>query len=162
MLIPAILLIGFLSRLIPHAWDFTPVLALALLSGAALAGWRRFAVPLVFMAVTDAMLGIYPSILINWAGLAACIGIGIWLGRKLTGTRIGLGSIAAAAVFFLISNFGVWLADYPKTAEGLADCYMLALPFFRNSLLSTLIYGYVLIGGYARMARFAPSARTAQ
>lgn len=159
-LIFVLLTIGFLSRLVPHVWNFTPVLALALLSGTALNGWWRFVVPLVFMVVTDVILGFYPSIVINWVALAACVGIGIWLGRKPSWTRIGAGSLAAAVVFFVISNFGVWLESYPKTVAGFVDCYVLALPFFRNSLLSTMVYGYVLIGGYAWMARTVPSKQT--
>lgn len=156
-----ILLVGFAARFVPHLWDFTPVLALALLAGAYLPGRQRWVLPLGLMAVTDVFLGFYPSILINWVALAACVGIGGLLRRKLSWTRIGAGSLAAAVVFFMISNFGVWLEMYPKTFAGFADCYVMALPFFRNSLLSTIIYGYLLIGGYARVARTAPTKRTA-
>lgn len=155
-----ILVLGFLMRLVPHAWDFTPVLALALLAGAYLPGHQRWILPLALMAATDVILGFYPSIVINWIALAACVGIGVWLRKNPSWTRIGGGSLGAAIVFFMISNFGVWLSDYPKTAAGFADCYVMALPFFRNSLLSTLVYGYILIGGYAWAARTAPAKRT--
>ncbi len=155
-----ILVAGFVMRLVPHAWDFTPVLALTLLAGAYLPGRQRWILPLGLMAATDMILGFYPSIVINWIALAACVGIGVWLRKNPSWTRIGGGSLAAAIVFFAISNFGVWLEMYPKTATGFADCYVMALPFFRNSLLSTLVYGYLLIGGYAWAARTATAKQT--
>jgi hypothetical protein len=156
----AILIVGFLSRVIPHVWDFTPVLALSLFSGAYLPGKQKFLVPLAMMLLTDLVLGFYPSFLVTWVGVAAAVCVGLLLRRSAAWARLSACSVAAAVVFYVISNFGVWLTDYPKTWAGLADCYILALPFFRNSLLSTLAYSYVLIGGYAWMARRA-STQTA-
>lgn len=53
----------------------------------------------------------------------------------------------ASFLFFLISNFGVWLNYYPKTTEGLITCYLLALPFYGRTLIGDLVfaYGYLLI-----------------
>lgn len=159
-IIAAILIVGFLSRVIPHAWDFTPVLALAMFAGANLTGRRRFLVPIALMALTDLVLGFYPSFLITWAAVATAVAIGTFLRGSASWTRLGVCSLVASAVFFLISNFGVWITDYPKTWQGLTDCYMLALPFFRNSLASTALYSFVLIGGYARYARWAAARQT--
>ena len=157
--IAAILIVGFLSRVIPHAWDFTPVLALALFAGANLPGKQKYLVPIALMALTDLVLGFYPSFLMTWAGVAAAVAVGSLMRDRVTAVRIAGCSLGAAAIFFLISNFGVWMTDYPKTWAGLFDCYALALPFVRNSLLSTIIYGYALIGGYAWMARRAAAKR---
>jgi hypothetical protein len=151
----AILIVGFLSRVIPHAWDFTPVLALSLFAGAHLSGKRKYLVPLALMLLTDVVLGFYPSFLMTWAGVLASVAIGTILRRNDAWHRVAGCSLGAAMVFFIISNFGVWVTDYPKTWVGLADCYVMALPFFRNSLISTLIYSHVLIGGYAWMTRRA-------
>ena len=52
--------------------------------------------------------------------------------------------------FFLISNFGVWISGnlYPLTFEGLISCYAAAIPFFRSTLASNLLFSYILFGGY--------------
>jgi hypothetical protein len=52
----------------------------------------------------------------------------------------------ASFLFFLISNFGVWLNWYPKNLQGLWQCYILALPFYGRTLLGDLVfaYGYLL------------------
>lgn len=48
----------------------------------------------------------------------------------------------ASLTFFLISNFGVWLYWYPHSFSSLITCYLVAIPFYRNTLLSDLIFGY--------------------
>lgn len=159
-MVAAILIVGFLSRVIPHAWDFTPVLALSLFAGAFLPGRQKFIVPIGLMFLTDCVLGFYPSFLMTWLAIAASVAIGLFLQKSVSSVRIAACSLGAAVAFFLISNLGVWFFDYPKTWQGLADCYLLAMPFFRNSLLSTLMYGFVLIGGYAWMARRAAVRQT--
>ena len=54
-------------------------------------------------------------------------------------------------MFFILTNLGVWAFDtlYPKTIGGLMDCYVMAIPFFGNTLLSSLFYSAVLFGGLA-------------
>jgi len=54
-------------------------------------------------------------------------------------------------LFFVLTNFGVWAlgALYPKTLTGLTECYVVAIPFFRNALLSDLFYSALLFGGLA-------------
>src|SRR5712692_3091322 len=101
-------LLGALARFLPHAPNFAPVGAMSLFAGARLRGWQAWLLPLVLMAVTDAVLGysvatpfIYASFLVN-----------VWIGRRLKSTENPL-HIAAAALlcsiqFFLVSNFGVW------------------------------------------------------
>ncbi len=143
-----ILAIGFLSRLIPHMWNFTPVLALALFAGIHLPKKQMFIVPLVLMLMADVILGIYPSILFTWVAVLGSVCVGLLLRENRTLLKLTLGGFGAALVFFFISNLGVWVYQYPKTWAGLVNCYMLAIPFFRNTLLSTICYSIVLIGGY--------------
>lgn len=56
----------------------------------------------------------------------------------------------ASLLFFLISNFGVWLSWYPPTLEGFVKCYVNALPFYRNTLLGDIFFGY----GYLLIQHF--------
>ena len=57
-------------------------------------------------------------------------------------------AILSSVLFFIVTNFGVWLTGggwfYPKTLQGLIECYTLAIPFFRNSLAGDLVYTGVL------------------
>lgn len=146
---------GIVLRLVPHAPNFAPVDALALFAGAVL-GWRAaIGVPLFTMMGSDLLIGTYPGMWWTWA---ACALVGCWgvcLRRTGNAVRIPAGAIGGSIVFFLVSNFGVWAAGglYPHTWRGLADCYYLALPFFRASMLSDLFYAAVLFGLYTLAAR---------
>jgi hypothetical protein len=61
-----------------------------------------------------------------------------------------LGALAGGAAFFAITNFAVWLGDlYPHTPSGLADCYIAALPFYRNQIAGDLLFTGALFGAHA-------------
>ena len=64
-------------------------------------------------------------------------------------------------MFFIVTNFGVWLVGnlYPKTLAGLAGCYVAAIPFFRNTLAGNVVYTLVLFGGFALAQRYLPVLR---
>ena len=158
--------IGFIivaaaSRLLPHPWNVSPVTALALFGGAALS--RRWAVgiPLAAVIASDLVLGLYDSVLFTWGAFALVGMIGWWLGRRITIGRLASASLAGSLVFFLISNFGTWLLGdggtmYPKTLEGVRQCYIAALPFFRSTVAGDLIYTGGIFGLYALAARGRP------
>lgn len=137
------------TRLLPHPPNFTPVIALALFCGAALPKrWMGLAAIGGVMLLTDLLLGWHASLLAVYATLAL-ITLG---GRKLdlnssAGTVLG-GSFAAACLFFLLTNFAVWAGSgmYPPTLEGLVACYVAGIPFFGNSLASTLLFSALLFG----------------
>jgi len=59
-------------------------------------------------------------------------------------------SLASAVIFFIFSNFGVWLTGmmYPMTFAGLSECFVMAIPFFGNTLIGTFVYVVVLFGLY--------------
>jgi hypothetical protein len=82
---------------------------------------------------------------------------GMTLKNRSNWFRIPLGATCGAVIFFVVSNFGVWLQSgmYPHTLAGLADCYTLALPFFRNTLTGDLVYSGLLFGAYAFATRLA-------
>jgi uncharacterized protein DUF6580 len=83
---------------------------------------------------------------ITWLGFAAIALIGYWLRERETVARVGVAALAGPTAFFLISNFGVWLGwrMYPATWDGLITCYVAALPFYRNSLVSSVAYTALL------------------
>jgi hypothetical protein len=89
--------------------------------------------------------------LLVYAGFAAGAAVGrYWLRGKRGMGRIASASVMTSAVFFVLSNFGWWVAGggYEHTLAGLATCYIAALPWFGASLLGDLCYSILLIGGY--------------
>lgn len=143
-------IIGTAVRLLPHVPNFTPVGAIALFGGAVL-GWRLAVwLPLVLMICSDFFIGFYPGIEFTWAGFLLVALFGMLLRRVGLMGRIAVGGSASGVLFFAVSNFGVWLTSgmYVHTFDGLVQCYAMALPFFRVSLMADLFYSAVIFGAY--------------
>jgi hypothetical protein len=147
-----ILAVGVLARFMPHAPNFTPVLALALFGAVHLKRSQAVLLPLVLMMATDLFLGAYPSMPVTWASIILVSFIGLWVRQSQGVSRTLVGSVAGAFAFFVVSNFGVWLTNYPRTLEGFMSCYALAVPFFRGTLASTLLYTVIFFGAYELLA----------
>jgi len=138
------------ARLIPHPPNFSPIGALATFGGATFASKRAaFLVPLAAMFLSDLLLGFYAITPVVYGSFALITCLGILIRGKQTVWRLAGASMAAAVLFFAVTNFGFWaLGDwYPKTLAGLAECYVAAIPFFRNTLWSNLFYSALLFGG---------------
>ncbi len=152
------------ARFLPHPPNFSPVAAVALFSGSIFSSRWSLAVPLVIMVVSDMLIGLHPMILYTWGSflLIAIMARGR-LEQDSVSHVVG-GSIAAAGLFFLITNFGVWAQGglYAPTLQGLLDSYYNALPFFRNTVLGNLFYAPVLFVCYATITqRYEQTSRTA-
>lgn len=144
-----ILLVVF-SRLIPHPPNFTPVLSIALFSGFIFKNkWKSFLIPVVGLALSNLVLGFQ---LISWVVMGIMLVITV-LGVRLKAKKPHLQwisySMISSILFFVLSNFFVWLQSglYPLTFEGLFTCYIMAIPFFKNTILSTLICSFALFEG---------------
>ncbi len=68
----------------------------------------------------------------------------------------------ASFLFFLISNLGVWFYWYPQTWEGLLACYLAAVPFYKNTLLGDLVFGYSYLAIKALVAKKSLTENLAQ
>ncbi len=150
------------SRLLPHPPNFTPVAAVALFGGAHFhQRWQAFAVPLGAMLLSDLVIGLHALVPVVYAAIALAVPIGMWVGRRLGPVRVVAGALAGSILFFLVTNFGVWLegALYPRTAQGLLAAYLAAIPFFRNTVAGDLAYSVVLFGGFALLQRLLPGLR---
>jgi len=149
MLALALITLGIICRFIPHLANYSPLLAIALFSGVYLK--RRYAVllPLALMMVTDLFLGLHNAVLFTWGSILIIALLGTIFKSKRNAITITSGAIGSSVLFFIITNFGVWLMGwYPRTAQGLIDCYVMGIPFFRTTLLSTLVYSALLFGAY--------------
>jgi len=150
--------------------NFAPVTAIALFSGFFFRRWTvAVSVPLLTMAISDAWIGGYHlgMMLVVYGMLAlpvTCRGV---LRRLMTttgaplvsswGTILGVAgcSLVASILFFVVTNLGHWyLYDHPRTIVGLGQCYLQAIPFFRYTLGSDLLFGLTLFGSYGFVSSY--------
>jgi len=141
-------------RFLPHPLSFTPVGA-ALLYFGARAPRKRMWIPLVLLAGSDVVLSRwvygYPlaaDLVFTWLWYAAIILLGSLLQEHQRPLRLAGAALVTSVSFFLLSNFAVWAvwAMYPKTIAGLLAAYAAAVPFFRNTIASDLLFTAVFFG----------------
>lgn len=152
-----LIILGVTLRVIPHPDNFAPVAAIAIFGGAILP--RRFAltIPLLAMVLSDAIIGFHSLILVTW-GCYVLIALAshLWLSKPnlFRGVTVML---SGSLFFFVVTNFAVWLSGnmYAHNLGGLLRCFTLALPFFRNTLMSDFIYTISLFGLYALALRLS-------
>ena len=150
MLAMGLLIIGILSRTLIHIPNFTPVLAIALFGGVYLHKPYAILLPLALMVISDLMVGMHSTILFTWGTMILIGATGLWLRQHKNWKAILGSSLWSAILFFIVTNFGVWIVGdlYPMTKEGFVECFVMAIPFFKWTLLSTLAYTVVLFGSY--------------
>jgi len=173
-----LILVAALYRLIPgRPYGFAPQIAMALFGGAVIKDKKwAFALPLFSMFISDLLYqvlynvgvsdlpGFYEGQLINYILMAGITLLG-FLVKKLTVIRIAAFSILAPSVYFLASNFATWLGgggfQRPKTFGGLMQAYADGIPFYTGSVAGTLVFSFILFGGYYLLNRKAPDASLA-
>ena len=144
-------IIGIISRLVPHLPNMTAVSATALFSSAKFGIKKSMIILLLTMLITDGVLGLHPVMWATYGSFMITVCIGTWLQKNCSFKRITTGIFVSSLVFFIVTNFAVWLVPngmYAKTLAGLTQCYIMALPFFRNSLIGDFSYGLIFYYGY--------------
>jgi hypothetical protein len=146
--------------------NFTAVGAIALISATHMKGLRKWIIPICVLWLSDIILNnviyaqyydsfqIFGSLWV-YASLLVIGLVGYKVLKQINWRSIGVASILGAVLFFLITNFGVWASatsPYAKDLSGLMTCYAAGIPFFRNTLLSNLFFGYALYGAYEFIA----------
>jgi len=164
-----VVLLGATARLIPHPWNFTPLVAMGLFAGAyARKMTTAAAATLLSLAVSDVFLDLYVYRRFDrgflWIYAAALVPV--LLGRLVRGSKgvmgLAIAMLASSLSFFAITNFAVWVGGlYPHTLSGLAACYAAGIPFYRNQLLGDLFYTLLMLGSYELLARRWRLARAA-
>jgi len=170
--IATMILLAAISRLIPHPHNFSPIGGMALF-GAAYFTKRQWAfiVPLVSMWISDLALNnivygayfnhfvwFYSGSLFTYGAFALIVLLGMFALKKVHIYNLVLSALGASVIFFIVSNFGVWLSGimYPKDLNGLAACYVAGIPFFQNTILGDLFYSAVLFGTFELSVRKVP------
>lgn len=151
-----LIIFAALSRILPHPENFAPIAAIAIFGGAILPNKWAIYLPLSAMILSDLVLGIHSLILFTWGSFALIAFLSSrWL-KQINPTNIGIASISASTLFFIVSNLGVWIEGrlYSRTFEGLISCYYNALPFFRNTLTGDLVYTGFIFGAFYAINRY--------
>jgi hypothetical protein len=164
------LLLAVLSRLFlaatphPEWFNFTAVGGMLLYFGAR-RSWREMLAPMAVLMATDYFLTVsvyhYPFHWLNylptWAWYVAAMVLGqILLKAKTSFVRVAAAALLGPTSFFLLSNYAVWAGTtmYPRTLGGLTACFVAALPFYRNDLISTALVAGVAFGVPVLVRRF--------
>ena len=155
-------------------FGFAPQIAMALFAGSVIKDKKfSFLVPLLSMLISDILYqvlhqqgltdltGFYKGQWLNYLLFTAITLIGFLI-KKNNIRHIILGSLAGVLFFYLTSNFFDWLGGgldinnlpYPKTFDGLMQCYIAGIPFLRGSLWATLFFNAIFFGSYYLYRRF--------
>ena len=163
-----LIIVAAVYRITPlRAYGFAPHFAMALFGGAVIKdrAWA-FALPLFSMFVSDALYeilyqngmssikGFYSGQWLNYLLFATLVVIGFFM-KRITIANIFVYSLIAPTWFFLISNFTVWAGSktIPQNWAGLMETYALGLPFYRPSILATLLFSTVFFGAWYLLNR---------
>jgi hypothetical protein len=166
LVLTGLVLLAALARTIDHGNpNFAPIGAIALFGGACFGSKKlAFLVPGFALLLSDLVLnaGRHQNLAAEaWMltaftygafALVVCLGFG-FRNRNRTVAGIFVGSLAASAVFFAISNFGWWavlnFGSMGLPAKPLAVCYIDAIPFFRFTVMGDIFFNTVLFGSLA-------------
>ena len=156
-----LILILALARLIPHPPNFTPIIAVAIMSGYFFKNINlSFLTLVVAMLIGDLFIGFYENMIFVYASLLLITFVFYKISKKINFKSLFIYGFIGSLIFFIISNFGVWALGspgvydivYEKNLNGLVECYILAIPFFGNTFLSTVIFAYPAIFIYKSLA----------
>jgi len=141
-----LILILVFSRLIPHPPNFTPIITVALLSGYIFKNLKlSLFVLIVSMLLSDIFIAFYTNMIFVYISLILICLISNKVIANLNYKNLFLFSLMGSILFFVITNFGTWILGglYEKNISGLINCYFLAIPFFKNTIISTLLFSYL-------------------
>lgn len=159
--VAAVILLSAVLRLVPHWPNFTPIAAMALFAGTYMKNRKlAFAIPMVAMLISDLFLGFHQTMIAVYIGFALIVGVGMMLRSRVQFTTVVLASLGASVIFYLLTNFAVWVSGmvgYPMNSAGLIQCYVAAIPFFRNALLGDIFYTTVFFGSFYLVSRRFPA-----
>jgi hypothetical protein len=153
LIVLAILLcLGIFYRFIHYLPNFTPIAAISLFSGFYFRKQWALLLPVLTLLLSDIFIGFYEwQIMASVYASFILIGlIGMLMNKKIGVSKIILGSLTGSFLFFVITNFATWYFSnwYSHSMHGLAQCYFMAIPFFRNTLIGDLFYNGALFGCY--------------
>ena len=153
-----------------YPWNFSPILPLCIFGAACFAKRTvAYLAPLAIYLAGD--LGIwaisgradwafYADQPVTYLSVILVVSCGFIARSQRSSGRIAVAGLGSAVVFFVVSNFGTWAlgTTYPKTWAGLVECYVMAIPFFRNTVISMGVFLPLL---FSRLALRSPAPAAA-
>lgn len=141
--IVVIMVIAILMRLMPHPPNFTPVIALGLFGVSMIRNkFLAISLPFTIMFISDAIIGFHSFVYVVYGALLLSSLVGIWLQKNMSEVNIIIASFTSSTLFFLVTNIAVWAKSgmYELSITGLLTCLNLAIPFYHNTIFSTMLY----------------------
>ena len=164
-----LILIAAFARIIPHYPNFTPLCSIALFGSKYFRnGYLAFLIPLVALWFSDIIINnfilsqYFDGFTLFYSGFYWQYGSFLLialLGRKtlnnLSFLKLLGVSISSSLLFFIISNFGVWVSSsiYSKNILGLIACYTAAIPFYFGTFSGSVFYSFFLFGSYELLSK---------
>jgi hypothetical protein len=139
------------TRFIPHPPNFTSLIALSFYAPA-IFGIRFIPVVILSFALTDLIIGFHSTIIFSWGSVLLIGYLTTYFSSSIT-KRLS-GALLGAIIFFIVTNLGVWIISghYERSLAGLITCYVLAIPFFYNTLLATIFFS-IIIESYLKLRK---------
>ena len=131
-----------ISRLIPHPPNFTSLIALSFYVPALL-GIVYMPIVVLSLAITDIFLGIHNTMFFTWSSVIIISFMAKYFSSSIL--KRFSGALLSAVIFYFVTNFGVWATGlYDNSINGLVTSYILALPFFGYTIISTFVFAAII------------------
>ena len=179
-----LIVLAALYRIIPNRPPgFAPQIAMALFGGAMIKDKKwAFALPVFSMFLSDVLYqalfaahlstipGFYEGQWLNYSLFAGITLLGFTL-KRITVLRVAGYSLLGPTLFFLLSNAYYWLTvgidvqtglPLNKSFSGLVLSYRQGIPFYRGSLIATVVFSAILFGGYYLITSNSTKAKAVQ
>ena len=143
----ALILSVSLSRIIPHPPNFTPIISLAIIGPFLFRNlYLCIFCILCSMIISDFFIGFHDGLLQIYLIITLICILFDKFKKKVNSINLLYLSFSGSLIFFMLSNFNVWFFGdlYAKDINGLINCYIMAIPFFTNTLISTIIFSYLI------------------
>lgn len=145
-----LVLFSIVTRLLPHLPNMAPIGALALFTGSRYSTKKALVTVLITMFISDIFLGFHSMMIWVYASYISIVLVSHLFKKNIRGKMIFTSSIFASVLFYIITNFGVWISGsmYTHSFEGLVQSYTMAIPFFRYTMIGDILYTSVFFGMY--------------
>ena len=135
-----------ISRLIPHPPNFTSLIALSFYVPALL-GIVYMPIVVLSLAITDIFLGIHNTMFFTWSSVIIISFMAKYFSSSIL--KRFSGALLSAVIFYFVINFGVWATGlYDNSINGLVTSYILAIPFFGYTIISTFVFAAIIEASY--------------
>lgn len=153
LIIFTMVMLAVATRLLPHPPNVAPIAGIALFAGHRFGDKRlAFVIPILCMFISDLFLGFHSTLPFVYIAFIGISFLGVY-SKKINNSTI----LTSSTIFFIVTNFGVWLLGYPNTIAGFISCYTLALPFFINTILGDLFFTHTLNYSFSKIENKYPS-----